>query len=79
MRFLLYANDWDVEAIIANRPHTRRPENRSPEDTGLVVRAGWSMPTAHATRTSSNTIPGIPSRTCWPGARWPATTTPTRP
>ena len=27
VRFLLYANEWDVEGIIANRPVTRRPEN----------------------------------------------------
>src|SRR6266571_4255587 len=29
VRFLLYANEWDVEGIIANRPVTLRPENRS--------------------------------------------------
>jgi CubicO group peptidase (beta-lactamase class C family) len=37
VRFLLYANEWDVEGIIANRPVTRRPENKNPEDTGLGV------------------------------------------
>ena len=37
VRFLLYANEWDVEGIIANRPATRRPENKNPEDTGLGV------------------------------------------
>lgn len=37
VRFLLYANEWDVEGIIANRPQTRRPENKNPEDTGLGV------------------------------------------
>ena len=37
MRFLLYANEWDVEGIIANRPATRRPENKNPEDTGLGI------------------------------------------
>ena len=35
--FLLYANEWDVEGIIANRPATRRPENKNPEDSGLGV------------------------------------------
>jgi hypothetical protein len=37
VRFLLYANEWDVEGIIANRPATRRPENKNPEDTGLGI------------------------------------------
>lgn len=37
VRFLLYANEWDVEGIIANRPQTRRPENKNPADTGLDV------------------------------------------
>jgi hypothetical protein len=37
VRFLLYTNEWDVEGIIANRPHTRRPENHNPEPTGLGV------------------------------------------
>src|SRR6266852_4091067 len=37
VRFLLYTNEWDVEGIIANRPHTIRPENKNPEATGLGV------------------------------------------
>ncbi len=37
VRFLLYANEWDLEGIIANRPVTRRPENRNPADTGLGI------------------------------------------
>jgi len=37
VRFLLYANEWDVEGIIANRPVTRRPENKNPGDTGLGI------------------------------------------
>ena len=37
MRFLLYANEWDIEGIIPNRPVTRRPENKNPEDTGLDI------------------------------------------
>jgi hypothetical protein len=37
VRFLLYTNEWDVEGIIANRPQTRRPENKNPEATGLGV------------------------------------------
>jgi CubicO group peptidase (beta-lactamase class C family) len=37
VRFLLYANEWDVEGIIANRPATRRPENKNPQDSGLGV------------------------------------------
>src|SRR5262249_19887144 len=37
VRFLLYSNEWDVEGIIANRPHTIRPENKNPEATGFGV------------------------------------------
>lgn len=37
VRFLLYTNEWDVEGIIANRPATRRPENKNPEDSGLAI------------------------------------------
>ena len=37
MRFLLYANEWDVEGIIANRPVARPGENRNPERTGLGI------------------------------------------
>ena len=40
VRFLLYANEWDVEGIIANRPVAREKENLNPERTGLgIVRA----------------------------------------
>ncbi len=40
VRFLLYTCEWDVEGIIANRPKTRRPENRNREESGLgIVRA----------------------------------------
>jgi len=37
VRFLLYANEWDIEGIIANRPATRRPENKNPENSGLAI------------------------------------------
>ena len=37
VRFLLYANEWDVEGIIANRPDARPGENLNPERTGLGV------------------------------------------
>lgn len=37
VRFLLYANEWDIEGIIANRAQTRRPENSNPEGTGLGI------------------------------------------
>ena len=37
VRFLLYANEWDVEGIIANRRETRRGENLNIERTGLGV------------------------------------------
>src|SRR6267142_989628 len=37
VRFLLYANEWDIEGIIANRPLTRDGENLNPERTGLGV------------------------------------------
>jgi dienelactone hydrolase len=40
VRFLLYANEWDVEGLIANRPVARAGENRNRERTGLgIVRA----------------------------------------
>lgn len=43
VRFLLYANEWDVEGIIANRPVARPGENLNPERTGLgIVRAQLS-------------------------------------
>lgn len=37
VRFLLYANEWDVEGIIANRPVTLRPENRNRRESGLEI------------------------------------------
>lgn len=37
VRFLLYANELDVEAIIANRAQAREGENRNPERTGLGI------------------------------------------
>lgn len=37
VRFLLYANEWDVEGIIASRPKARDGENRNPERTGLGI------------------------------------------
>src|SRR5689334_1170986 len=37
VRFLLYANEWDVAGIIANRPKSRDGENLNPERTGLGV------------------------------------------
>src|SRR6267143_6128248 len=37
VRFLLYANDFDVEGIIANRPKARDGENRNSERTGLGI------------------------------------------
>jgi cellulose-binding protein len=37
VRFLLYANEWDIEGIIANRPHARDGENRNSERTGLGI------------------------------------------
>lgn len=40
VRFLVYANEWDIEGIIANRPVARSGENKNPERTGLgIVRA----------------------------------------
>src|SRR5438067_7995420 len=40
VRFLLYANDWDVEGIIANRAQARNGENLNRERTGegIVLR-----------------------------------------
>jgi hypothetical protein len=37
VRFLLYANEWDVEGIICNRAHARDGENQNPERTGLGI------------------------------------------
>src|SRR5439155_799605 len=37
VRFLLYANDFDVEGIIANRPKARDAENKNSERTGLGI------------------------------------------
>jgi outer membrane protein assembly factor BamB len=37
VRFLLYANDLDVEGIIANRPVARERENKNVERTGLGI------------------------------------------
>ena len=37
VRWLLYANEWDVEGVIANRPAARDGENRNPERTGLGI------------------------------------------
>src|SRR5262245_49163532 len=37
VRFLLYANEWDVEGIIANRRDARDGENENPERTGLGI------------------------------------------
>src|SRR5262245_15314745 len=37
VRFLLYANEWDVEGIICNRPKARDRENLNPVRTGLGI------------------------------------------
>src|SRR4051812_4617728 len=37
VRFLLYANEWDVEGIIANRPKARDRENLNPVRDGLGI------------------------------------------
>lgn len=37
VRFLLYANEWDVEGIIASRARARDKENRNPERTGVGI------------------------------------------
>jgi hypothetical protein len=37
VRFLLYANEWDIEGIIANRPVARDKENLNSERTGLGI------------------------------------------
>src|SRR5271155_4619333 len=37
VRFLVYANEWDVEGIIAVRSHARPGENLNPERTGLGI------------------------------------------
>jgi hypothetical protein len=58
VRFLLYVNEWDVEAIVANRARARDGENRAKERTGLgIVRAlvraygeGWTNLVQHDPR-----------------------------
>lgn len=37
VRFLLYANEWDVEGILANRPTARPGENKNPVRDGLGI------------------------------------------
>jgi hypothetical protein len=37
VRFLLYANEWDIEGIVANRPRARDGENRNLERTGVGI------------------------------------------
>jgi hypothetical protein len=37
VRLLLYANDFDIEGIIANRPMAREGENKNTERTGLGI------------------------------------------
>lgn len=37
VRFLLYANEWDIEGIVANRPEARPGENKNIERTGLGI------------------------------------------
>jgi len=37
VRFLLYANEWELEAIIANRPVARDGENRNSVRSGLGI------------------------------------------
>jgi hypothetical protein len=37
VRFLLYANEWDIEGIIANRPVARPGENHNTERRGLGI------------------------------------------
>lgn len=37
VRFLLYTNDFDVVAIIPNRPHARNGENLNTERTGMGI------------------------------------------
>jgi hypothetical protein len=37
VRFLLYANEWDLEGVIANRPEARSGENQNPARSGLDI------------------------------------------
>ncbi len=37
VRFLVYANEWDVEGIVANRRQARDGENKNPERSGLAI------------------------------------------
>src|SRR5437867_10920539 len=40
VRFLLYANEWDVEGILCTLPRARDKENLNPERTGLGIVRG---------------------------------------
>ena len=37
VRFLLYADSWDIEGILCTRPETLRGENLNPAPTGLAI------------------------------------------
>ena len=37
VRFLLYANEWDVEGILCTRPATKVDENKNVERSGLGI------------------------------------------
>jgi hypothetical protein len=41
VRFLLYANEWEVEGIIANRREVRRPENHNSANSGFEIVSGF--------------------------------------
>ena len=61
VRFLVYANEWDVEGIIANRPKARDGENHNPERTGLgIVRRAVEAYGQVYPRLSEN-APGYPT------------------
>ena len=78
VRFLLYANEWDVEGIIANRPVARDGENLNTERTGLgIVRQLLdAYGECHAEPRQARRALSRRRRSSG-GARWPATTTPT--
>jgi hypothetical protein len=78
VRFLLYANEWDVEGIIANRQRTRRPENKNPEATGLGVVRRQLGAYRECYPNLSRHDPRYPRPEELPGQS-PATTTPTTP
>jgi hypothetical protein len=62
VRFLLYANEWDVEGIIANRPEARPGENRNSVRTGLGIVQRHIAAYGEVHERLSENAPGFPTK-----------------